>query len=207
MYVLITIAGLGMLTGVVILLRFFWWRTPAQIRTALLTVACVSATLPILMILTHWETTSDSANILLRWIAVAGYELILMRFSLMRPQWLTSISAVILILPILGASLLLPLTEMFHRRPKVRFNIGGPYHCDRLPWDTSGTEVPGVNLIIYYRPKFAPFLHRQVQLGEFNAAECEPLAATALLLPDQRQVLFYCPAKQGGAVKRVLPLN
>ena len=207
MYVLITIAVLGVITGAMILLRSFWWRIPLRTRAALLTMACISATLPILMILTRWETTSDIANILLRWLAVAGYELILMRFSLMRPQWLTSISAAVLVVPILGASLLLPLAELFHRRPKVKFSIGGPYHCERLPWETSGTEVPGVNLMIFYRPRFVPFLQRQVQLGEFNAVECDPLAAAALLLPDKRNVLFYCPAKQGGAVKRILPLN
>jgi len=208
MYVLVTIAALGVVTGAIVLLRFFWWRAPLKIRAALLTGACVSATLPIFILVTGWETTSDRANTLLRWIAVAGYELILMRFSLMRPQWLTSISAVVLILPIFGASLLLPLTELFHKKHREKFSIGGPYYCERVPWDISGTEVPGVNLIIFYQPRFVPFLQHQIQLTAFNAVECEPSAATASILPGKRQVLFHCPANDGGtSVEHTLPLN
>lgn len=208
MYVLVTIAALGVVTGAIILLRFFWWRMPREFRAALLIVACISATLPVFMIVTRWETTSDRANTLLRWMAAAGYELILMRFSLMRPQWLTSICAVILVLPIFGASLLLPLTELFHRKHREKFNVGGSYYCERTPWDISGTEVPGVNLTIFYQPGFAPFLQHQVQVAAFNAVECEASAATASILPDRRQVLFHCPAKPGGnAVEHILPLN
>ncbi len=208
MYVLMTIAAMGVITGAMILLRFFWWRSPWTARALLLAMACLSATLPILMIVTRWETTSDRANTLLRWIAFAGYELILMRFSLMRPQWLTSICAVVLLLPVLGTSLLLPLAELFHRKHKERFSIGGPYQCERSPWDISGTEVPGVNLTIYYQPKLAPFLHHQRQLSAFNAVECESSAATASILPGNKEVLFHCPAKPGGAaVERILPLN
>lgn len=208
MYVPTTLAVLGLLTGVVILLRSFWWQLPKRSRVILLAIASVAALVPVLSILTHWETTSAKVNALLHWTAVAGYELILMRFSLMRPRWLTTICAVILILPIFGASLLLPLTKIFKRSHAEVFSIGGPYLCERSPWATTATEVPGVDVKVFYRPRMAPFLRHRVQLSAFNSEQCEASASTASILPGAREVLFHCPAKPGQApVEHILPLK
>lgn len=208
MYVPSTIAVLGLLTGLVILLRSFWWRLPQGWRRVLLAIALVGAVLPVLSVVAHWETTSARMNTLLHWIAVAGYELVLMRFSLMRPRWLTTICAVILVLPIFGASLLLPLTEIFKPNDSEVFEIGDRYLYERSPWATTGSEVPGFDVTIYYRPRIAPFLRHRVQLSAFNSEQCNASASTASILPGARQVLFHCPAKPGQApVEHILPLR
>lgn len=208
MYVPITLAALGLLTGLVILLRGYWWRLPKRSRLALLAIASVAIVLPVVSLVSHWETTSARINSLLHWTAIAGYQLILMRFSLMRPRWLTTICAVILILPILGDSLLLPLSEIFRRNDSQVFTIGGPYLCERSPWATTATEVPGFDVRIFYRPRIAPFLRHRVQLSAFNSEQCEASASTASILPGAQQVSFYCPAKPGQApVEHILPLK
>lgn len=208
MYVPLTIAVLGLLTAAMLILRSLWWRLPGRRRTALLVLAAMSATLPVISIVTKWSTTSDVANALLHWIALAGYELILIRFSLLRPQWLTSLCAVVLFVPMLGASLLLPLTEIFHRSHNEVFEIGGPYVCERSPWNTTGAETPGFSLTIYYRPRLVPFLRHQKQQSAFNADQCEASASMASILWGTGNVLFHCPPRPGQTpVEHVLPLN
>src|SRR5215468_1484090 len=100
MYLQRTYAALGLLTAAMIVLRFFWWRLPHRLQTALLWIGGISAVLPALSLVTRWSITSDHANTFVNWVAITGYLLILMRFSLMRPQWLTSLCAFVLLLPI-----------------------------------------------------------------------------------------------------------
>src|SRR3954468_14817806 len=113
MHVPITIGILGLLTAAVVALRFLWWRLPSWLRKLMLGCAAAMVLVRFFFLVSLWSTTSTRVNALLCWTAVIGYEVVLVRFSLMRPQWLTTISAVILLLPILGSSLLLPLTRVF----------------------------------------------------------------------------------------------
>lgn len=208
MYVQMTFAALGLLTCAILALRFFWWRLPHRLRTLLLVLAGFSTILPAVSMVTKWSITYYHANTLLNWIAVVGYQLVLMRFSLVRPQWLTSICSVVLLLPIFGASLLFPLTAIFHPNDAEQFGIGGPYLCERAPWETRGGEIPGFDLSVYYSPRFAPFLKHRLQRSAFNTGECEAAISTASILHSSNEVLFHCPAKPGReAVERVLPLK
>lgn len=208
MYVQLTIVVLGLLTGAMLVLRFFWWRLPDRLRTALLAIASVSVTLPVISLVSRWSTTSDRANTLLHWTAMVGYELILMRFSLLRPQWLSSFCAVVLLVPAFGSSLLLPLADIFDPKRSDVFEIGKAYLCERRPWDPIRGETPGFSLSVYYRPRIASFLRHRVQLSAFNTEECEASASTAWILSGSREVLFYCPAKPGQRpVEHILPLD
>ncbi|HEX7158081.1 MAG TPA: hypothetical protein VF214_03645 [Edaphobacter sp.] len=211
MYVQKTYAALVLLTAAMFVLRFFWWRLPQRIQSALLWFGGVSAILPALSIVTKWSITSDRANTLLNWIAIAGYQLILMRFSLIRPQWLTSFCSFVLLLPIFGASLLFPLTEIFRPRVTTAFQIEGPYLGERTPSETSGTSEPECRIYdirLYYRPRFAPFLKHRLQRSAFNTLECDASRSTAIVLHDSDEVQFHCPAKSGKpALDHVLPLS
>jgi len=86
MYVQMTFAGLGLLTGLILILRFFWWRLPPPVRAAALAVSAVTAILPAISLVTTWSITSNEANTLMNWIAIAGYQVLLLRFSLIRPH-------------------------------------------------------------------------------------------------------------------------
>ena len=201
-------AVLGVLTAAILVFRFFWWRLPERLRSLLLSFAAVCAILPAVTLVTRWSITSTRANTLVNWIAIAGYELILLRFSLVRPQWLTSFCSIVLLLPVFASSTLFPLTQIFHPKDTELFRIGGPYLCERSPWQTSGGETPGFDVRVYYQPRFAPFLKHGLQRSAFNAEECEAAQSTAVIVPDSRRVLFHCPAKPGqGAVDHILPLK
>jgi hypothetical protein len=208
MYVQLTLAALGLLTIGMIVLRFFWRRLPDQLQTVLLAVACSSAVLPILSMVSGWSIRPAKGDALLHWISVAGYELVLVRFSLIRPQWLTSFCAVVLLLPMFGSSLVFPLVGAFHPAAIQSVAIDKNHHYERMAWDTTADEVPGFEIVVYRTPSFAPFLKHKLQRSAFNSDECVASEASASLLPDGRNVLFRCPAKPGGqAFARVLPIK
>src|SRR5215471_10342233 len=110
MHVPLTFASLVLLTGIIIALRFLWWRMPSWLRNFALIGGAAMVLIRLIFVVSHWSMTSTRLNALLCWTSVVGYEVILVRFSLMRPRWLTSVSAVILLIPLFGSTLLLPLT-------------------------------------------------------------------------------------------------
>ena len=158
MHVPITLGVLSLLTGAVFALRFLWWRQPSWMRRVIIVCAIGMVSIRFFFLVSQWSTTSTRLNALLCWTAVIGYEVLVVRFSLMRPQWLTTISAVILLLPLLGSTLLIPLTRIFDWSPAEISPIGGHYICEKSPWDTAGNGTNGMDLIVFYRPPFAPFL-------------------------------------------------
>jgi hypothetical protein len=162
-----------------------------------------------LFILTQWITVSPRFNAALYWLAVVGYELMLVRFSLIRPRWLTSTSAFILLLPIFGSTLLFPLTGIFDTQPPDIFSIGGNYIVERSPWDATIAGHDGFDLLVFYRPAYAPFLRHMVQRSSFSDEQCESTAATATADPINKVVHFHCPGHHGAqdAIDLVLPLR
>ena len=110
MHVLITTATLLLLTLAMLLLRIFWPRVPAGVRVYLIRVAVVLITIHIILTITKWETTSDHVNAVIKWLAVASYEMLLVLFTRLRPRWVTSLCSVILLVPVFASSILLPLT-------------------------------------------------------------------------------------------------
>lgn len=197
MYIPLTIAVLGLLTVAMIVLRFFWWRLPLRLQTLLPVIGAGLALLRLFSVALQWSTTSLQANVLLQWGAVLGYELLLVRFSLMRPQWLTAVCAAILFVPLFGSTLLLPLTKLFHRDPVEITSIGGSYLGERMAWESVAGQNTGYDLTVYYRPPLLPFLRHQVQRFAFNTVECDAAASYAVANPAQKTVRFFCPGNPG----------
>jgi hypothetical protein len=208
MYVQLTLVTLALLTCAMVVLRFYWRRLPDRLQTILLTLACISAVMPMLFMVSRWSINSPKGNTLLHWIAVAGYELVLVRFSLIRPRWLTSFCSLILLLPMFGSSFIFPLTDIFHPADIQSVPIDVRHHYERMAWETTADEVPGFEIVVYSTPGFAPFLKHKLQRSAFNSDECQASRASASILPDGKNVLFVCPAKPGGqALTRVLPIK
>ncbi|MCL2660335.1 MAG: hypothetical protein FWD64_07455 [Acidobacteriaceae bacterium] len=209
MYFSRTIAILVLLTAAIFVLRFFWRRLPGRLRAALLTAAGICVMLQVLMILSRWSLTSNLANTLMYWAAAASYLLILMRFSLVRPRWLTAFCAVVLLLPIFSASVLLPLMEIFYYKDTDYFSIGKPYLCERRPW--GGRRMPknyGFSVSVFYEPRLAPFLKHRLRGSAFNIDQCQATASTAVVYESSDEILFHCPANpRGNAVNHILPLK
>jgi len=204
-----TIGLLLALTVALAVLRFKWARIPRKLELLLLVFAVVSVAIRFLFILTQWSTTSPRFNAMLYWLAVAGYELMLVRFSLMRPRLLTSISAFILLLPIFGSTLLFPLTGIFDTQPADISSIGGNYIVERSPWDAAMAGHNGLDLVVFYHPAYAPFLRHIVQRSSFSDELCDSAAATATADPASKLVHFHCPGRHGAhdAIDIALPLR
>jgi hypothetical protein len=205
----LTIAALALVTGAMFLVRVFWGRFPARLRFVLIRTSIAFVILQAFFAATKWGTTSDMVNVLINWLAVAAYELLVLLFSRLPPRWLTSICAVILLIPVFAATILFPLTELFNPYTSKKVPINHQFFYEIKPWSNAGSGTDGVDLLISYRPSFAPFLRRKIQPIPFNNHECHAMAATATLSPDATTVMGHCPhwpSESAGTVDRALRL-
>ncbi len=209
MHVPLTFALLALITGIIVALRFVWWRLPLWLRSFALVTSVAMFLIRFLFIVSHWSMASTRINALLCWTSVVGYEVILVRFSLMRPRWLTSLSALILLVPLFGSTLLLPLTRIFDWSPADISAIGGHYICEKSEWDTSAVGNTGMDLIVFYRPPFAPFLRHLVQRAAFSDDQCDSAASSAVADVTNKVVHFHCPGRPGkqADIELTLPLR
>jgi hypothetical protein len=209
MYIPITIAALALLTMAISLLRIFWLRVPPRLRLFLIRASIVMIIVHGLFVLTKWNTTSDRLNVLINWLAVASYELLVLLFSRLSPRWLTLPSAIILLIPLFASSILIPLTHLFEPRFHEYVSIGDHLFSQISPWPNTGGGNPGVDVMIYYRSPFIPFLRHKVQVIPFNDEECNSNAASAIAFPAKKTVLGRCPywpSQAAGTRDKLLPL-
>jgi hypothetical protein len=209
MDITITAAILVVLTVAMVLLRIFWLRIPSAFRVFLFRGAVAMVLLHLALVATKWGTTSTRVNAIINWLAIAGYELLILLFSRLSPKWLTSLSAAILLVPLFAASILFPLALVLRPDAFARVPIGDHLFYRIVPW-SSGAGNPGVDLNIYYIPPFAPFLSRKVGSHPFNTENCNAFAAYALPGPEPKTVLARCPhstAQPAGSDDRILRLR
>jgi hypothetical protein len=194
MYLPITLASVLLLTFVILLLRIFWLRVPATLRLYLIWAAVVVVLVDIVLTGTKLEIASDRMNVVLKWLAIASYELLLMLFTRLSPRWFTSICGLILLVPVFAASALMPLTSIFDPVTHALVPINAKLAYQKLPW--GGDEVgenSGIKLVVYSRPRFVPFLRRDAQLIFLNNRQCHTDEAVAVPGPNPRTVLVQCP--------------
>jgi hypothetical protein len=210
MYIPITTAALALLTVATTLLRIFWSRIPPRLRFFLIRGSIFVIVLHALFVVTNWNTSSERLNVFINWLAIAGYELLVLLFSTLPPRWLTLPSTVILLIPLFASSILGPLTSIFdpgsHKKVKLDDHLF--YQID--PWSDAGNGSKGVDVIIYYRPPFAPFLRHRVRSIPFNDRECNSRASSAIVLPARKTIIFRCPnwpSQPAGTLDKVLPLR
>jgi hypothetical protein len=209
MHVLITTTALALLTFGILLLRIYWLRLPMRARFYLIRVAILLVMIDILFTVTKWGTASDRANVMVKWLAIASYELLLMLFTRLRPRWLTSICGLILLVPIFASSVLLPLTSLFDPSTNKTTSLGCDLSYQRIPLGDSPSTNSGSEIVIYYQPHLAPFLRRDLLHTPFNNQQCNASAVFASLEPDRKTVIARCPrwASQGaGTEDRLLTL-
>ncbi len=190
----LTFAALAVLTGTLVLLRLRWARLSEKTRRALIVYACAALALCAVSSATHLNTSSSHLNAALYWGALAGYGILLVLFTLLRPRWLTTIIAIILFLPILSASAFLPLAELFNPAPHITVSIGPNLVSDLVPWGTGTAPTSGFDLVVYSHPSWSKFLRHRRQGCHYYSGQCDASRATAALQPDGRHVLMSCPA-------------
>jgi hypothetical protein len=210
MYITITTVALALLIVAMLAVRIVWSRISSPWRTFLIRASAVLVVLHLLAVVTKWETASDRLNLLLDWLAIAGYVLLILLLTRLSPRWLTSLSAAILILPLFSANILLPLTQLFVPRYNDMVAMGDTHWYQINPWSNAGAGIPGIDLQIYYRPRFAPFLRHKFQVTPFNELQCNARAAFAVPGPSPTTVLARCPywpSQRAGYVDEILPLS
>ncbi len=163
----------------------------------------------ILSIASQWTFTSTQLNAGLAWAAVTGYEILLARFSLMRPRWLTSLSAIILLTPLIGSIMMIPLAKIFDISRMDISSLGGQYILERAPWETDASGNTGVELIVFHRPILLPFLRHQVQRASFGNDACRATNASAQADLQHHTVHFHCPELGDGkpSIDLILPFR
>jgi hypothetical protein len=198
MHILLTNAVLALLTIAMILLGTLWERVPQQLKSFVIRMSIASISVYALFAATKWGTASDRLNILINWLAIAGYELLLVLFARLRPRWLTIPSAIILLIPLFASSIVFPLTDLFE--PVSKYTpIGNHLFYEVNPWVNTGGGNTGADIRVFYRPSFAPFLRHKVQTISFNNAECNAYAAFATPGPTPKTVLGHCPHWPSGS--------
>jgi hypothetical protein len=211
MQVLLTIAVLASLMLAIILLRAFWSRVPARVRSFLVYAGLAMILIHVAFTLTKWSTTSDRLNSIINWGAIAGYVLIIVLFTLHRPRWLTTISAAILLLPVFASNILLPLAGLFDPASPDIARIDDRYIYEKNLWNEPGeNQNSGADLVVFYQPHFVP-LRRKVQRATFNDMQCDAAASSAIIDRARKLIHFHCPALStpagSGAIDLLLPLH
>ena len=195
MHVPITLFAVALLTAGMAMLRARWERISTRLRGAIVGVVVVFCLLWGLSHASKWETSLFYANALLNWARVVGYEFLLMRFSLVRPRRITIPIAVLLLLPVLGASVLLPLTDVFERPAITTRALGTGYVVEtRLAHKSDPVRIPEVEVTLYHQPRALPMLRRIRHITSFTEAQCNTRATTAVADSTGRRLLIHCPA-------------
>jgi hypothetical protein len=193
----LTFTALALLTGALIFLRVKWPQLSLKTHRILIVCACVALILYAITFTAGWSTASNRLNASFYWFAIAGYEFFLLIFTLLRPRWLTTTIAIVLLFPILSASAFLPLSELFNPAPHTIISLGSDFISDRSPWGTGVGGSSGVELNIYSHPSWTRFLRRRRQGARYYNSQCDGSRATATLQPDLKHVLMSCPAAPG----------
>lgn len=197
-----------LVTITMVVLRAYWWRLSPRTERLLFLSASVVFALRFFFLVSFWGTIWATFNALLCWLAVIGYEMFLVRFSLMRPRWLTCICAFILLLPLFASTLLFPLTGIFYSRPPDIQSLGQSYELQRDPWDEKVNGRAGYDFGIYYRPQWLPFMRHIVQRSSLSVEQCQTDAVVVTIDPPKHLVHFHCPGHPGQSdVDHTLPLQ
>ncbi len=210
MYIPITIAALITLTVAMVLLRMYWTRIPKRFGYILIRASIVVIVTHAIFTATKWNTTSARLNVVINWLALAGFELLVLLFTRLSPKWLTVPSAIILIVPLFASSIVFPLTDIFIPGSRKESPIGNNFFYDVRSWSNSGGGNAGVDVLIYYHPPLVPFLRHKMQTVPFNNQECNSSAAFAVAGPRPRTVLGRCPrwpSQSSEILDKILPLG
>ena len=204
-----TIGLLLAVTIAAIVLRAYWHRLPRRVENVLLTAGAVAVVIRFIFIVTLWTTVYPHVNAVISWLSVIAYELVLVRFSLMRPRWLTSICAFILVLPMFGSTLLFPLTGIFDTEPSNVRPVAKNYELQRDPWDVKISGRSGYDFGVFYRPGWLPFMHHIAQRSSFSKDQCRADEVSVSIDAQRHLVHFHCPGHHGAKddIDLTLPLK
>ncbi len=211
MHLALTFALVAVLTTAMVAVRIFWWRIPQPLQTAMTVAAAAVFAIYAAAYLTKWSASSLRVNYLFCWALLAAWEMVLVRFSLLRPRWLSGIAAVVMLFPLLSASVLFPLATALSPIQATTAELGNHIVSVRVPWGAGTAETSGTDLSLYYQPSWMPFARRGLRSARYYNGKCDANAAYAVLQPDHWRVTMVCPAASylpgNEAISITLPLT
>ena len=197
MHVPPTLATLALCVAALILLRLRWTSMAVGVRRFFVVVAVTFTILMALAVVTRVSCNSDHVNVLVYWGFILSYIFFLLLFTLVHPRWLTSLIAIVLILPLLSASAFLPLAGIFTNLPHQKKYLGDGFVSDLAPLEAATPGGSAADLSVYRPLTWAPFLHKSYMSVRYFNTQCDSLSAYAILQPDRRGILMACPAASG----------
>lgn len=210
MHLPLTFGLLAALTAAMVILRIVWQRVPRPGKTALIVFVIAVIAIFAAAYATKWRATPLRLNFAFCWALLASWEILLLHFSLLKPRWLTGIVAVVMLLPLLSASILFPLASAFDPAQATTVDLGDHIISERVPWGTGTADTTGTDLTLYYQPAWMPLLRRSLRSARYYNGQCDANAAYAVLEPDRRHVRMVCPAASylpaDSAITITLPL-
>ncbi|CAN5485474.1 hypothetical protein BH10ACI4_BH10ACI4_09280 [soil metagenome] len=197
MHVPATLVTLLLFTIAIVVLRLRWMHVSDRTRRLLIGAAVVSSLVLGFARLIKLSTIFDHFNTAVYWAFVLSYILLLALFTRLKPRWLTTLIAVVLVIPLLSASAFLPLAEIFSNQPHRIQSLGENFISDLVPIDAVTTGASGADMTIYRRISWIPFLQLRYMGTRYFNTQCNSAAAYAVLQPNHRSVLMVCPALPG----------
>jgi hypothetical protein len=192
-----TILILALFTLAIVIVRIRWDRLSSRLKHFLIFCAVASIAVMTIGALSRINTTSDPFNTIVWWCATLSYIFFVILFTRLRPLWLTSLIASVLILPLLSASAILPLAAFFSNLPHHITPLGNGLVSDLVPIDSITPNAGGADLTIYRRFSRLPFLQLRRQGARYFSTQCKASDAYAVLQADNVHILMVCPALPG----------
>jgi hypothetical protein len=211
MHVPLTLALLAALTAVALLLRMRWPVLSRRWRTVVLGLAFSALLVDAFMLVFKWEPNSELMFRLVNWTAVAAYLSLLALWTRMAPRWLTTLSAIVLVLPLLGPTLLYQISAIFDESPHVSSPLGDSLYVIRTPWRAVFGGTSGVDLNFYYRPAWLPLVRHGVHFARLYNGQCNTSDVSVVLSPDHTRAMVHCPPWPGQSAEQsydlILPMR
>jgi hypothetical protein len=211
MHVPLALALLAALIAVSVILRFRWPGLSRRMRTVLVGLACGASLLEILMRVSKWGPNSDLVFRLIGWATVAAYVFLVILWTRVAPRWLTTICAIIFLLPLAAPTLLFPLAGLFNASPPLDVALSDSLFSESTEWRAVYGGTSGIDFEIYYRPERAPFLRRSIREVRLYNGQCNTSEVSAALSADHEHVLVSCPPWPGKPTEQsydvVMPLR
>jgi hypothetical protein len=211
LHVPLTLALLAALTTVAVLLRVRWPLLSQRWRTVLIALASSALLVDAFMLVFKWEPNSEFIFRLLNWFAVAAYLFMLALWTRMSPRWLTTFSAIVLALPLLGPTMLYRFAAIFDDSPQISTPLADSIFVLRTPWRAVFGGTSGSDLNIYYRPAWFPFVRRGLDYTRLYNGQCHTSDVSVVLSADHKRAMVHCPPWPGQSPEQsydvIMPLR
>lgn len=211
MHVPLILATLIVCIALIVRLRLRWPRLSSIRRRRLTSFAVVYLFLFPIALFTGFSTTLEHINALIYWGFICSYVFLVILLTLFRPFWFTTLIAIVLILPLLSASVFLPLGAVFSNQTHHVRNVGYGLVSDLEPIDAITAGASGADLSVYKRRFWAPFFQKKAAGTRYFNTQCDTTRAYVIPQPERHGILFICPAHAdlslGGGREYLFPYN